>query len=604
MEEERKWIDVILSTSNIYNYVQKRTNESDKKRKRVMDYLDMLKSYNTRCIRNRGSRFERLYKNIFFYRKFVIRKEDIPDSYFENLINEAKKEGRKLSFTEEEKKEKIIGLINDQKKTLDEWINYFLYGNGRFYEMYKQFWAFQGLQKLGVFDKKTYTFRKKNKNTVNPIPPLNEAALEKTIYLMERYIKNGEVVDEIKKGFTSYNFKALYEYSLKDVMKKRENTTKEGIWKRYEKGSDYSILMDDIRGKYTGWCTERESWAKDYLSKSDFDIYYTKDVYGEFTDPRLAIRSIDNNIVEVRGIEKGQDVEFVMTDILHDKLKQFEFSEEYFEKELNIKILTLIYKKDRKNIQLTKEELEFLYQINDVVSGFGSGIDPRIKAIISSRNIKQDLSIIFNVKEEEVAYDIDSLNEKTKVFYGNLDYYNNGSLKVSCNDEEYDIDNVYIPDYIIGSMHLNVPSDKLIMPKLVTENFGVFCPRRMNKLTLPKVGIHLSVYKIEDAIEIIIPSHHIYDIRFYDLCNCGRIILPDNIKGVVDFRNLMTASEIHFPKKMKRSILLPKLYSCDSLILPEMLGEDLIMPNVEDAELPKKVNGILKCNIKERSVIR
>lgn len=607
MEEERKWIDVILNTSDIYKYVQRRTSENDKKRKRVLDYLNLLKKNESICLKNRGSRFENLYRNIFFYRKYVIKEKDIPESYFVGLINAAKEEGRFITFSEEEKKEIKTSIIYDQKRTLDEWIDYFTYGNGRFYEMYKQFWAFQGLQKLGDFDKKTLTFGKKNKNTVNPIPHLDEAALESTISLMERYIKDGIVVDDIKNGFTSYNFKSLYEYSLREVMKRRNNKTKEGIWKKYEKNSDYKLLLKDIRGKYTGWCTERDTWAKDYLSKSDFHIFYTKDSEGKYTDPRITIRVIDNEVVEIRGIDPNQNVEFDMFDKLHEKMKEFDFSEDFFEKEVNMKYLTLIYKKSKKGIELDREELKFLYQIDKVINGFGNDIDPRINDIIKTRDIKKDLSIIFDVSKDEVALAKEELNDNTKVFFGTLDYYMDTDLILTCNDEEYKVDKVIIPKYIVGSMFLNVPYENVEMPKLVTGSFGVFCPKILNKLLLPKVGVHLSVYKLEDALEIEVADHPIYDINFYDLVNCGKIKLPSTIKGTVKFEKLLSLDEIHFPKKMRRSIYMPQLYSCDDLLLPKVIKENLVIPNLKNITLlPDKVGGVMKVDnsIKERSVIK
>lgn len=602
MEEERKWIDVILKTSDIYNYVQKRTLETDKKRKRVLDYLNLLKSYSNRCIRNRGSRFERLYRNIFFYRKYVIKEKDIPESYFKSYIERAQREGKE--FTLEDKEQIKQKVIYDQKRTLDEWIDYFLYGNGRFFEMYKQFWAFQGLQKLGNLNKETMTFGKKNKNTVNPIASLDEAALEKAINLMERYISDGCVIDDIKEGFNSYNFKKLYEYSLKAVLKNRENKTTEGIWKKYGKDSDYKALMNDIRGSYTGWCTERDSWAKDYLSKGDMYIYYTKDVNGNYVQPRLAIRVVDNDIVEVRGTEANQNVELSLFDVLHEKMKEFNFSEEFFRKEVNMKCLTLIDKKIKNGIELDNEELSFIYQINGVVESFGQDVDPRLRQIIMNRDIKSDLSKIFDIKYEEVALTKDELRENTKVFFGDLDYFINDGINLICNDENYKVNNIYIPKYIIGNMNLNVPLENITLPKLVTGNFDIFCPKVLNRLSLPKVMRHLSVYKLEDAIEIEVKGNP-YDVRFYDLCNCGEIKFPENINGIVQFRNLMSVDKMYFPEVMRRSIEMPKVYFVYDLVFPKILGENLIIPNLKSKViLPEKIGGFIEYSKKERSVIK
>ncbi len=46
-------------------------------------------------------------------------------------------------------------VIDDQKKTLDKWIEYFLYDEeSKSYEMWEKYWVFQGLQNLGKYDKR------------------------------------------------------------------------------------------------------------------------------------------------------------------------------------------------------------------------------------------------------------------------------------------------------------------------------------------------------------------------------------------------------------------------------------------------------------------
>ncbi len=50
-------------------------------------------------------------------------------------------------------------VIDDQKKTLDKWIEYFLYDEeSKSYEMWEKYWVFQGLQNLGKYDKETGKF--------------------------------------------------------------------------------------------------------------------------------------------------------------------------------------------------------------------------------------------------------------------------------------------------------------------------------------------------------------------------------------------------------------------------------------------------------------
>ncbi len=88
-----------------------------------------------------------------------------------------------------------------------------------------------------------------------------------------------------------------------------------------------------------------------------------------------------------------------------------------------MKLLTLIDKKVNNNIELTLDELKFLYEVNSKIDCFGYKKDPRIEEIKSKRNGRRDYSLIFNVKEEEVALSHEEwLNnpEKFKALSGNI----------------------------------------------------------------------------------------------------------------------------------------------------------------------------------------
>ncbi len=97
--------------------------------------------------------------------------------------------------------------IEDQKLTLDKWIDYFLYDEeGKSLEMWEKYWVFQGLQSLGKYDKETKKFAKREDITVYPFPPveeeLNEAAVQKFNDETETLIINGngdKIVAYVKK---------------------------------------------------------------------------------------------------------------------------------------------------------------------------------------------------------------------------------------------------------------------------------------------------------------------------------------------------------------------------------------------------------------------
>ena len=600
-EEERNWIDVILglySDLPLSTGVKRHTDQNDKKRKRIMDYLEKMKEYSYLCFTHRNSRFEHLYKHIFYYKNYVIKPEMIPNSYYDLQLRVQRENGMKVELLTKEKKELLARrIVDDQRFSLNEWINYFVHGNGRFFPIYEQYWAFQGLQKLGKYDNETGKFSKRNKNTAYPFPVLNEAALEMTLTLMEKYVKNKTVVPGLEDAFHSYNFKALYEYSLKEVLEKSRNSTTEGIWKKYDMGSDYNILLNDVRGKYTGWCVERNSWAEKYLAETDFYIFYTKDIYGNYTDPRIAIRAYNDDIKEIRGIASSQNIESNMVSILNEKLKEFKSSEDFFEREKDMQMLTLIEEKNHDGIQLTKEELIFLYELDGLIEGFGGNRDPRISEIIQTRDVMNDLIFLFDVSPDEIAFDISQVTDKTKIYFGDLCYEKMDDGVILKNDDYDDdylfLDNVDIPPYIIGEATIRNCDDNLKLPEIVTGSLSVFCVKRMKELVLPQVGAHLSVYGLERARQIIFAEKEGYDLNLYNLIDCNKIHFPESIKGNLDLRKVLFAADMTMPKKVGGDVYLTSLISANNVILPEVIGENLYIENLINfsGEFPKTIYG-------------
>ncbi|MFA6297269.1 MAG: hypothetical protein WC629_01770, partial [Candidatus Paceibacterota bacterium] len=82
--------------------------------------------------------------------------------------------------------------------------------------------------------------------------------------------------------------------------------------------------------------------------------------------------------------------------------------------------LTLLEKKTKAGEKLSKEELEFLYEINSTIEGFGYQKDPRIEEIRSQRNVKEDLPILFDCEPNQIATNQNEVNENTVAYIGTL----------------------------------------------------------------------------------------------------------------------------------------------------------------------------------------
>ena len=383
----------------------------------------------------------------FYYDNYVII--ELPDSYIELQKRMVRERGYgNITVTEEMKEELLAQVQKEQMKSLDMWIDY-LASDDAMYPMWFKHYAFRGMLKLNRFDKEKQEFGKRSKTTTEPYIELNQEVLAKVYDTLVKEIGSSEEInEEISKALENgESFKKLYEYYLthSEYTVRDENT--DGVWIKYEQGDNYKPLWESLQGKNTGWCTAGEETARTQLSNGDFYVYYTKDQNGEYKEPRLAIRmDRKSKIGEIRGVGKNQNIEGCMTPIITKKLDEFPGKEQYLKKVHDMELLTKIDHKVKDNLELTKEELEFLYEINSKIEGFGYERDPRIEEIKEKRNLKKDYALIFDCKEENIGtsiYDFDNENKKIACYVGDLNY--NGEtvpasfrhLKYICGDADF-----------------------------------------------------------------------------------------------------------------------------------------------------------------------
>ena len=596
-EMRNGWIDIIskmykdLHNSERVLHVSK---ESDKKRERLLNYFNRLEKIHKRVSESKNKSDEKLLKG-FYYDLYVIKPEDIPESYFQNQVKLARERGYgNIELTNEDKKRMTDQVIEDQKHSLDKWIEYFLYDEeSKSYEMWEKYWVFQGLQNLGKYDKKTYKFSKRDKTTVYPFPPVEREFIFTTLHLMEDYIKDKKGDEEIKSALGSGNFKMLYEYVIKQSMlkDKLQSNTTSGKWVKYEQGSDYNILRDSLQGYYTGWCTAAgENFAKSQLAGGDFYVYYTLDNNGEAKVPRIAIRmNGKTEIEEIRGIADRQNMEPEMMPILEEKLKEFPDRDKYLKKEHDMKLLTLIDKKINNNIELTLNELKFLYEINSKIEGFGYEKDPRIDEIKSKRNIKKDYALIFDVKEEEVALSQEEWEEnpnKFKVLVSDLYLW----LLVKPNG-------LVLPHHINGSLFLSAltSAEGLVLPQNIGGDLYLTRLTSAEGLVLPQsIGDSLFLSALTSAESLVLPQSIGGDLDIHNLDSAESLVLPQNIGGDLYLTRLTSAEGLVLPQSIGDSLFLSALTSAESLVLPQSIGGDLDIHNLDSAEslvLPQNIGG-------------
>lgn len=406
---------------------------------------------------------------------FVVKPDEIPESYFNHQKRIAREQGHgDIEITDQMRRQMAETIIHDQTQSLDAWVDY-LGSSDATYPNWLKYFAFRSITKLSEYDKDKKEFKKRSKGTTAPFPDINREALAYVLDFIEKSHKKeareNTTDEQWEKLLKTANFGKLYGYAIDKITpaSEEEKEQVQGEWIKYEQGSDAEPLYKSLQGHGTGWCTAGEGVARTQLEAGDFYVFYSHTPVKGSEEirniPRVAIRMENGEIAEVRGINADQNLEPVMTDIAKDKVKELSGAERYEKKVSDMKRLTEIEKKFEKikikekqvkeriedsgyitnyeylnersaselkseleliklgykNVELTKEELIFLYELaGQRIDGFGYKKDPRIEEIKDMRDVKKDCSIIFGCKQDEVAIGIGETSEKTVAFVGSL----------------------------------------------------------------------------------------------------------------------------------------------------------------------------------------
>lgn len=290
---------------------------------------------------------------------------------------------------------------------------------------------FRSVTDLKQYDKEKKTYPQRSRGTVDLFPEINTDAL-RYIHSMLSVELRGETdrydcdltkeqEDKLRKWLKQENFPRLYAFAneLLQPIPARLLQITEGQWVKYPQGGDPFDLFESIRGRGTGWCTIGAKNAQSELAQGDFHCYYSLDEDGNPAIPRIAIRMRGSQIFELRGIVGGQNIDPYMDDVLAKKLIEFPDRDKFFKRRADMKRLTEIERKVKKDDDLDPSDLLFLYEVDEPIESFGIHRDPRIKELRDSRDPQKDLTYAFSGMGE-IAYNPSDINADTRVYVGPL----------------------------------------------------------------------------------------------------------------------------------------------------------------------------------------
>lgn len=287
MNEKNMWIDIItklyknLHTSDRVMYSSK---DSDTKRDRILNYFDRLERVHQKVSQSKNKddlkRLEKFYHNLY-----VIKPENIPNSYFEHEKQIMRERGYgNIEITSERKEILVKQIIEDQEESLDKWIEYFLFDEeSKNYEIWEKYWVFQGLQQLGKFNKETLFDKEYVKIKKDTFDSMNKVISEsKKIMEIQPALK--KVYNEVDTYTQSYQYLQKENDNIKKGVKylrnrneklKQENkkliSYLKAIFKAIKQFFRHLLI---IGNKEVQKVTNEE--IKDYYDNKDFD---SNDIY-------------------------------------------------------------------------------------------------------------------------------------------------------------------------------------------------------------------------------------------------------------------------------------------------------------------------------------
>ncbi len=584
-----EFLNKLYSDMHKEDIVESKALKSDSPEEKIRKYLNRLEKIHEES-KDNAHRLERLLQ--VYYDKYVIK--ELPESYIKLQKEIYKKQGYGNVEINDQMKEDMLKIIQkDQKESLKEWITY-LSSDDAMYPMWFKHYVFRGMLKLGKFDKEKMKFTKRTSETVEKYLELNREILAQIYDVLKGEIGENEISKEQEEILNiGESFQKLYLYFLKKQNYKGEDKETEGKWIKYEQGSDSKKLCDSLQGKNTGWCTAGYETAKTQLDNGDFYVYYTKNEEGRYTTPRIAIRmNGKEEIGEVRGVSKNQNLEGNMIEITEKKLDEFEDKEKYKKKVHDMKKLTEIEHKVKDNKKLTIEELRFLYEIESEILGFGFEKDPRIEEIKSKRDMKEDLSIIFGCRKDQIGTTMKDFDERDiEVFTSDFIY------KGKIVPEKYRHLKAIIGYADFPSLQDAKGLDHLEYIGGNAQFYSLETAEGLNHLKY--IGGEVNFHSLVNAEGLNHLEHIGSSADFYYLTTTEGLDHLEYIGGIARFNSLETAEGLKSLKHIRRDAYFSSLKDAKGLNSLEYIGSYASFESLKDAQnlsSLKYIGGIARFN--------
>ena len=356
----------------------------------------------------------------------LVEYANIPESYWQSKRQELRDNGYgDIELTDDYKHELFNKERELQKESLEKWVNY-LGDEHSPYPLWFKVYAWDGMTKMGKYDKAKGKYATRNETTVAPYPSPDAEVLGGVFEVVNRYYGNndkefyteeGERNIELEEIVQSGNFAKIYNAVQHDIAPIIEPPEKaedvHGDWVEYNIGEEDDIARA-ARG--TGWCVASPSVGRHYLEygtygqdnewddeensndlKSKFILFHLEDPSTDKLS-KNAVASIrldpDGQVAEISGLKEGQALNDSLVSIVEEKVKTLPGGEKFLEAFADKQELIRLDRKMQNNEDLTKEELEFIYELNRPINTLDTynNYDPRIPELKEKYSIEYALN--------------------------------------------------------------------------------------------------------------------------------------------------------------------------------------------------------------------
>ena len=410
-------------------------------------------------IKKHGNPMEKRLWRVSVKDDLLVKYDNIPESYWNAKRQELRDNGHgDIELTEGHKHEIYNKERELQQKSLEKWANY-LGDEHSPYPLWFKVYAWDGMTKMGRYDKRKGNYGTRNKTTVAPYPNPDAEVLAGVFDVVNRYYGNGEKEFYTEEGernikleqiVQSGSFPKIFNAIQQDVapiIEPPENPEDvHGEWVEYELGDEDDIARA-ARG--TGWCVASPSVGRHYLeygtynnddnNEDNYDDYnehderdgmgdrtrqnHSKFILFHLADEKTgklsknACASIrldpDGNVAEISGLREGQALDDSLVPIVEEKVKSLPGGEKFREAFVDKNMLIALDRKMQNGEDLTKEELEFIYELKRPIKTLDTynDSDPRIGELKQKYGIEYALNNGVDANQLASKMDSDAIAE-------------------------------------------------------------------------------------------------------------------------------------------------------------------------------------------------